>query len=456
MKKTLYYSFSMFLIALVIFALTSLTACSQAPSEPEPTPTPNKITQETEITPVTEEAEAVPKATEEPILITPTPAPTATPGPLSDLISEFSAATGLDRRFVLGLSGEDWINLLVSLLIILLGVTLVARLLYRVLLRIARQTPTEYDDIILEAIQNQVIWLLWVLIFQWSTNRLIFLAASIKQWLNQLYATLYILIFSVIIWKLIDLGIQWYQEQHDQRSTRPNPFIPLMRRSARIVLLMIGLTIVLNIYGINITALVAVLGIGGLAFSLAAQDTLADAISGFIILMDQPFREGDRIEIEGINTWGDVVEIGTRTTRIRTRDNRMVIVPNSIISKSQIINYTYPDPRYRVEIQIGVGYGVRLPEVREIITQAVRKVEGVLPDKPVDVLFLEFGDPALVLRIRWWIHSYVDTRRMFDKVNEAIYDALNEAKIDLPPTMYDIRIVKDSPEYETKIQDRLE
>ena len=72
----------------------------------------------------------------------------------------------------------------------------------------------------------------------------------------------------------------------------------------------------------------------------AAQDTLADAIAGFLILLDQPFRVGDRIEITGLGTWGDVVEIGTRSTRIRTRDNRLVIVPNSAIAKDQVVNYS--------------------------------------------------------------------------------------------------------------------
>ena len=95
------------------------------------------------------------------------------------------------------------------------------------------------------------------------------------------------------------------------------------------------------------------------------------------------------------------------------------------------------------KLEIGVEYGVNLNEVRELISKAVRDVDGVLQNKPIDVLFLEFGDPALILRIRWWIDSYEDTRRMFDRVNEAIYHTLNEAKIDMPPQMYDLRILND-------------
>jgi small-conductance mechanosensitive channel len=185
----------------------------------------------------------------------------------------------------------------------------------------------------------------------------------------------------------------------------------------------------------------AAIGVVGFALGLAAQDTLTDTISGFIILFDRPFRVGDRIEVSELNTWGDVVEIGTRTTRIRTLDNRMVIVPNSTIGSNQVVNYTYPDSRYRVQVELGIAYETDLEEVRQVISSAVLSVDAVLKDKPVDVLFLEFGETALQFRVRWWIESYVDTRRVFDKVNSAIYVALEEAGIEVPHTV-DVRFEK--------------
>jgi small-conductance mechanosensitive channel len=93
-----------------------------------------------------------------------------------------------------------------------------------------------------------------------------------------------------------------------------------------------------------------------------------------------------------------------------------------------------------VQIEIGIGYGADIEAVRRIIRDAVRKVEGVLPDKPVDALFLEFGEPVMIFRVRWWIDSYIDTRRMFDSVNEALYEALAAAGIDMPFTDDDVSI----------------
>jgi small-conductance mechanosensitive channel len=194
----------------------------------------------------------------------------------------------------------------------------------------------------------------------------------------------------------------------------------------------LSISILLTRFGINLSALLAAFGVAGLAFSLAAQDTLADAIAGFIILIDQPYRVGDRIEIQDEGTWGDVVQVGIRTTRIHTRDNRLVIVPNSVIGKNQVVNYTYPDPRYRIQTHISIGYGSDIELVRQLIVDTVSQVEGVLPDQPVESLYLEMGDSAMIFRVRWWLESYEDTRRMFDRVNTALQNTFDANDIAMP------------------------
>jgi small-conductance mechanosensitive channel len=134
------------------------------------------------------------------------------------------------------------------------------------------------------------------------------------------------------------------------------------------------------------------------------------------------------------------VDIGLRSTRIRTRDNRMVVVPNSQIGKSLVVNYAYPNDQYRLQIHVGVAYGTDIEKARKIMVEAVQKVEGVLPDRPVEALFLEFGDSALIFRVRWWLESYVDTRRMFDRVNTALYNALKKENIQLPFPQLDVHV----------------
>jgi small-conductance mechanosensitive channel len=102
------------------------------------------------------------------------------------------------------------------------------------------------------------------------------------------------------------------------------------------------------------------------------------------------------------------------------------------------VNYSYPDTQYRIQIHIGLAYGIEIEKARKLMIDAVRKVEGVLPDKPVEALFLEFGASALIFRVRWWLDSFYDTRRMFDKVNTAIYNALNDANIEIPSPQLEV------------------
>jgi small-conductance mechanosensitive channel len=216
--------------------------------------------------------------------------------------------------------------------------------------------------------------------------------------------------------------------------------MPFFRRIVLIILSIVILITLLGRFEVNVSALVTTLGIGSLAIALAAQAALEDTISGFLIMIDRPFRIGDRIEILDLDTWGDVIDIGLRSSRIRTRDNRTVIVPNSVIGKSLVVNHSYPEPVYRIQVHVGVAYGTDLELARQTMIEAVRGVEGVMPepDRPIEALFLEFGDSALIFRVRWWIESYVDTRRMFDKVNTAMYNALNQAGIEVPFPQRDV------------------
>jgi small-conductance mechanosensitive channel len=102
------------------------------------------------------------------------------------------------------------------------------------------------------------------------------------------------------------------------------------------------------------------------------------------------------------------------------------------IGKNQVINYTHPDPRYRVQIDIGVDISSDLQVVREVITRAVRSVEGVLVDRPIEILFIEYDELKVGLRVLWWIESYTVSKQAIDQVNQAIYLALNEAGVEKP------------------------
>jgi small-conductance mechanosensitive channel len=255
-----------------------------------------------------------------------------------------------------------------------------------------------------------------------------------EQLLGDLSFLFYLGVATLTAWRLVDYATDLYGDRIASQTDDATleKVLPIVRRFVHASLLIASVTIALGRLKADYSFFVAAVGIGGLALSLALQDTIADIIAGFTILVDQPFRIGDRIEIQGVGTWGDVVDIGLRTTDIRTRDNRMVIVPNSTIGKNQVVNYTYPDPRYRIQTHVGIAYGTDIETARQVLVEAVRHLEGVLPDKPVEALYIEMGDSAMIFRVRWWIESYVDTRRMLDQVHSALQNALDEAGIESP------------------------
>jgi small-conductance mechanosensitive channel len=333
---------------------------------------------------------------------------------------------------------EQWIDIGLALGVFLatlfLGRWIIRVLFGRVLRRFTRFTKNTLDDAILEAISPPLYWLALIYAFQFAHNRLSDIFEQLQFDLDQFYFVLFALVGFIATWRLISKISTWYGEQLAQTGEVElgEQLLPFFRRVVLIILTLIVIIILLGYFEVEVSGLVTTLGIGSLAIALAAQAALSDTISGFVIMFDRPYRIGDRIEIQDLDTWGDVVDIGLRSTRIRTRDNRMVIIPNSVIGKSLIVNYSYPDTQYRIQIHVGVAYGTDIEEARKVLIEAVSKVEGVLSEHPVDALFLEFGDSALIFRVRWWLESYVDTRRMFDSVNTAMYNALNKAGIEIP------------------------
>ncbi len=335
----------------------------------------------------------------------------------------------------LGFTQQEWIQIGISAGIVVAAMILTRPILKFILDRIIKRltgfTSSNLDDVVVEAVRKPLYWVIILLIFKLALDQLDHL---FEINLDNVYFSFYIFLGFIAARGVLNNLTEWYGEEIAPKtnSALDNQLMPFVRRIAMIVLSIIAAIILLGNFGIEVGGLVATLGVGSLAIALAAQATLSDTISSFMIMFDRPFRIGDRIEIQDLNTWGDVIDIGLRSTRIRTRDNRMVIVPNSVIAKSLIVNHSFPDTQYRIQIEIGVAYGTDLEFARKIIIDTVRGVEGVLPDKKVEALFLRFGDSAHIFRIRWWLESYVDTRRMFDRVNTALYKALNEAGIEMP------------------------
>jgi MscS family membrane protein len=338
---------------------------------------------------------------------------------------------------ILGLTSTEWRGIGAALAImigaaILAGV--VRLVLDKVLFRLSRRTKTSFDDALVDSVRAPVFWLIMFLAFQLALDQLTFLPQDWRANRADLMFVLYVFVAYLFLHKLISNMLAWYSTEMAQHteSSLDDHALPFVRRVLLIVLAVIAIIVVLSHFDVDVSALVTTLGIASLAIALAAQATLSDTISGFGIIADRTFSIGDRIEILELNTWGDVQDIGLRSTRILTRDNRMVIIPNSVISSSLVVNHSDPSTVYRVQTHVGIADGTDLATARSILIEAVRSQPWVMKDKPVEALFIEYGEWALIFRVRCWIQNYVETRRIMDKLNSCLYAALHEAGIEMP------------------------
>jgi small-conductance mechanosensitive channel len=341
-------------------------------------------------------------------------------------------------------------------LIVLIGYFLGVRLLTALLRWVARRTHTDLDNALVEQITPDLKWLVVLFFVRFAFFRLDFLSDPFRTLLDDVFFLLGLLIFATIGIRLIRYGAAWYKENldSDDDRLRLSPVIASLERIAILFLLVILLSIGLAHFGINLGALTIAILVLAVVLSLGAQDVIKDAISGFVILIDQPFRINDGIKIEDYGTWGDVVEIGTRTTRILTRDNRHVIIPNTRILNSRIINYTFPDPEVRMQVDLHIAYGSDLEKAGQVIIDALRKVDTVLQEKDVEVLLIDFGDTARKLRVRGWVADYHQPWPKTDQVCRAIDDALDQAGIEIPITVYDLNVHMEDSSSISEMQDK--
>jgi MscS family membrane protein len=352
---------------------------------------------------------------------------------------------------ILNVIAENWSQLLISLLTVVIGY-LDSIWVVRIPLRwLIRRTTTTLDNVLIKAIERPLGWILFALFLQFAGLSLMPMFPDNEvSTLMTGFIIFYLIAAAYTILRVINTLVEWFSENPPSNVDQEGitRILPIVRTFSRFLVIIAATITLLAYLGVDITALAASLGVAGLAISLAAKETIEDLIGGFFILIDRPFRIGDRIDIEQLGIWGDVEEIGLRTCRIRTRDNRMVIIPNAQISRSHIVNYTFPDPQYRIQMEIGLAYDTDIEKARRLIIEAVQNIEGVLKDKPVDALYLQMGESAMTFRIRWWIESYVDTRRMFDKVNTALQECFDENGIVSPYPTQDInfRIDPDNTE----------
>lgn len=319
-------------------------------------------------------------------------------------------------------------------LIIILGSFVVAKVLYwiskNVIKKLTARTKSKLDDLIVDKVEEPVIMAIVIAGFWYGFH---FLSMS-TWWTNFWDNAFYVAITFDVTWmivRLVDAIILEYLSPIVQKTDGDldDQLLPIVRKSLKTIIWIIGVVIGLNNAGYDVGALVAGLGLGGLAFAMAAKDSVANLFGGATVFMDKPFKIGDRIQIDGFD--GTIAEIGMRSTRLKTLAGRMVTIPNKNFTDKFIENVS-AEPARKVPMTLGLTYDMTEKDVQkaiDILSEIVKEMQENLEENFV-AIFEGFGDFSLNVLFVYYIKPKQDNYAVMNKVNFKILKRFNAAKLE--------------------------
>jgi small-conductance mechanosensitive channel len=254
-----------------------------------------------------------------------------------------------------------------------------------------------------------------------------------------LWSIFYIVALVVALFWLARRAQGWISEGLLARSALDRGTRLAIGAVSRYALLLIGLLVIVQTAGIDLTTFNVLAGAIGIGVGFGLQNVVGNFFAGLIIMWERPIKVGDRIEIDGVE--GDVIEIGARSTTVLTNDNIAIIVPNSKFITENVVNWKYNDDRVRFRIPVSVAYGADAREVERLLLEVAAAEPEVLDDPAPAVRFLEFGDNGLGFELRAWTSSAVHRRgKLVSALNHAIYQSFNAAGIEFPFPQRDLHL----------------
>jgi MscS family membrane protein len=323
----------------------------------------------------------------------------------------------------------DWF---IAVGIILISIIL-AKAVYwvfgNILKRLSSRSETRLDDIIIYKVEEPVAFGV-IIAGIWFGLSFLYLGEGMDAFVHKVY---YVLIIFNIAWMVIRLFDAIMEEYlapviAESDSTLDDQLLPVFRKGVKFALWLIAFILALNNAGYDVGALLAGLGIGGLAFALAAQDLVKNLFGGLTIFLDKPFMVGDRIDVAGFD--GIVEEIGIRSLRIRTLDGRVVVIPNSDVANDAIQNIT-SEPNRKVVLNLGLTYDTDdagMTRAVEILKDIVANNDQV-EDKEITG-FNGFGDFSLNILFIYYIKKEADIIATQTEINLTILRRFSEAGLD--------------------------
>ncbi|MBV8882020.1 MAG: mechanosensitive ion channel, partial [Planctomycetaceae bacterium] len=194
---------------------------------------------------------------------------------------------------------------------------------------------------------------------------------------------------------------------------------------------------------VDIGAVMTTSAILSVVVGLALQESLSNVFAGIMLTIDRPFKPGDWVEVDGKE--GKVLDANWRSTRVLTRDDDIIYVPNSTMAKGNIVNLTDPTPEHLCKKRIGIEYGAPPNKVRTVLVDVMSRVDGVLATPPPDVYLVEYADSAVLYDLRFWIVDYDRRTRIEAEIMRAVWYRLKREGINIPFPIRDVYLHRARP-----------
>ena len=342
-----------------------------------------------------------------------------------------------------GIALLDW-GITAGLIIAsLIGAKIIFWILSKIISKLTSKTKTKLDDLLLDSLEEPLALILGA-VGVWKSIDWLGLSTGSQERIDKIF---FVILLGFIAWAItrtIEALIDHYLVPVIEKSESDldDQLLPILRKALKVTVWIMAIIIGFNNAGYDVGAIVAGLGIGGLAFALAAQDSVKNLFGGFTIFIDKPFTIKDRIKISGFD--GSVEEIGIRSTRIRTLDGRRVTIPNSKFSESAIENIS-SEPSRKVVLNLGLTYGTSSGGVKEAMAllKGIVNSKNVVADK-VFVGFNAFNDSSLNIICVYYISPGADILGVQTEINLEILETFSNAKLDFAFPTQTLFIEKDS------------
>ena len=300
-----------------------------------------------------------------------------------------------------------------------------------VLKRFTKRTKTTFDDKLISILHRPIFYSILFFGLNFSITLLDF-SEKIHFTFSGFFKTFTILIWSFVGFSSLLEILSWYSKSGKTNRIIRKRTIPLFDNLGKILIFIVASYFVLISWNIDVTGWLASAGVLGIVLGLAAKDTVANLFAGIFIMADAPYKEGDYINLDS-GERGYVRSIGLRSTRIMTRDDIEITVPNSIIANSKIINESGgPNEHERIRVNVTVAYGSNVEHVKSVLMDIARNSADVCNSPTPRVRFREFQESSLFFQLLCWIEEPAFRGRVLDDLNMEIYNKFNEEGIQFP------------------------